>query len=253
MSTSKTVFPGMDANYDAQSSSDAHRTNLNADAQKTYSTSYDGNRGRCGTFFPGMHNVAAPASAESRCAEPAQQARRKPLVGFLYSISRGEIGEYWPLYIGQNSVGASPKSDVYLKEATVSQDHALIVIRKMKNPEKVIASISDARSTNGTMINGVSLGFAAEECKNGDILTFGENYQCMLILIDVKELGLSVSESFIPVQDESEMQAQMQSVNVAGNNVVNAPGRFDMNRSSNATVGVDGETPVYSGGGTVGM
>lgn len=236
MSTSKTVFPGVDNNYDAQSS----------DAQRAYSNNYDGNNGRCGTFFPGMHGVK-PMSTEPRGHEGAHKVSRKPLVGFLYSISRTEIGEYWPLYIGQNTIGSSSKNDVYLKEATVSQDHALIVIRKMKNPEKVIASISDARSTNGTMINGVSLGFAAEECKNGDVLTFGENYQCMLILIDTKEVGLSLSDSFISVQDE-----EIECVDAPSFNSATRISAF-RDYGANSTVGAEGDAPIYNGGGTVGM
>lgn len=242
MSTSKTVFPGVDNNFDAQTSEGHH----------VYNNNYDGNNGRCGTFFPGMNIGSNPLSStdmgEIRQSNPIHTTRRKPLVGFLYSVSRGESGEFWPLYIGQNSIGSSSNCNICLNEATVSQDHALIVIRKMKNPERVIASISDTRSTNGTMINGVSLGFSSEECKNGDIITFGENYQCLFILIDANEVGLSVAESFIPTEANNVVnQDNMPRFNV--------PNRHDSNhnQSSNATIGVDDNGPVYNSGGTVGM
>ena len=80
----------------------------------------------------------------------------------------------------------------------------MLVVRKMKNPEKVIASISDARSTNGTMLNGQSLGFSAEECKNGDIITIGDNYELYLILIDAASLGLKPVEGFIATEAAEE-------------------------------------------------
>jgi len=68
----------------------------------------------------------------------------------------------------------------------------VLVVRRLRSPEKVIASINDARSTNGTMLNGVSLGFQAEVCKNGDIITIGDNYQLLLVLIDTGMLALAL-------------------------------------------------------------
>ena len=143
-----------------------------------------------GTYVPGMSEgqpvSAAPRNPNQTVVQPAMQPQAsqprrtsiqtgKPIAGFLYSVSRTGAGEFWPLQIGQNTIGQSENCDIVLPEGTVSQEHAVLVVRKMKNPEKVIASISDARSTNGTMLNGVSLGFTAEECKNGDIITIGEN------------------------------------------------------------------------------
>lgn len=159
-----------------------------------------------GTVVSGMNDNVQESPVVSRQAAPQQSrpsASGKPVVGFLYSISRTAAGEYWPLHIGQNTIGQNPNSDIMLSEGTVSSDHAVLVVRKMKKPEKIIASISDARSTNGTMINGESLGFSAVECHNGDILTIGDNYELYLILIDPSTLGLSVSESFISI-DENE-------------------------------------------------
>ena len=164
-----------------------------------------------GTVISGMTpNVNNPASGTGESQPSAHQPvansvlSGKPVVGFLYSVSRTAAGEYWPLHIGQNTIGQSAKCDIILPEGTVSAEHAVLVVRKMKKPEKVIASISDARSTNGTMLNGESLGFSAEECKNGDILTFGDNYELLLILLDAATLGLHVNENFIPVAVDEE-------------------------------------------------
>jgi len=110
----------------------------------------------------------------------------------------------------------------------------------MKNPEKVIASVSDARSTNGTMINGMSLGFQAEECKNGDIITIGDNYELYIMLVDVAELGLKVSENFVHV-DEAPEDMMM--------DIPDIPSPF----VPGGTVGADGTNPQYNTGGTIGI
>lgn len=122
---------------------------------------------------------------------------QKPVVGFLYSISRSGTGEYWPLHIGSNTIGRSKDCDVNLEEATVSEQHAVLVVQQMKNPEKVIAWINDSGSTCGTMINGESLGFDRRECFNCDIITIGEHYDLYFILIDAKQIGLNVCRDFI--------------------------------------------------------
>ena len=198
MSQNKTVIQGLEP---------ADAPNQNGGASSNF-YSRGGNSAGRGTVVPNMMDnpVESPNPMGRHQSVPQQQQKPlvsgKPVVGFLYSISRTAAGEYWPLHIGQNTIGQNPASDVVLPEGTVSSDHAVLVIRKMKNPEKVIASISDARSTNGTMINGESLGFSAVECKNGDIITVGDNYELYLILVDAPTLGLAVSENFIAVKQE---------------------------------------------------
>lgn len=157
-----------------------------------------GNRKPSGyeTYVGGTESPFAPVEPSNATVHALSS---KPVVGFLYSISRTSVGEYWPLHVGSNTIGSSAKCEIQLSEATVSGEHADLVVRQMKKPTKLIASIADARSTNGTMINGESLGFSAQECFNGDVITFGEHYQCVLLLVDPKVYGLEVSADFIPV------------------------------------------------------
>lgn len=176
MNQNRTVIPGMERAYAAPET---------ANPTYTPSGTPTGNK----TYVPGMQQGASRATA---------QANAKPVIGFLYSVSRMGIGEYWPLHVGSNSIGRKPDCDVSLQEATVSEQHAVLVVRMMKNPEKVIASICDSQSTCGTMINGESLGFEPRECMNGDVITVGEHYDLYFILIDVKQIGLKVAEGFIP-------------------------------------------------------
>lgn len=244
MSQNKTVIPGLEP--------DANQGKGNA-SPNFYSRSSQPARG---TIIPGM-GVNNAETAENRPQPRPVNPTGKPVVGFLYSVSRTPAGEFWPLHIGQNTIGKSPSCDINLQEGTVSSDHAVLVVRKMKNPEKVIASISDARSTNGTMLNGQSLGFTAEECKNGDIITIGDNYELFLILIDAATLGLKVSEGFIAIDSEEEEDA------FDGPEPFFPGGRptragddynpYDYNPGGGGTVGLDGSNPFNDKGGTVGL
>lgn len=161
--------------------------------------------------FTGHHHGSAqqggtmfPNGPTSPVGEPTYgKTAQKPIVGFLYSISKSGVGEFWPLHIGANTIGRSPSCDVCLSEGTVSEKHATLVVRVMKNPEKVIASVCDSSSTIGTMVNGESLGFDQRECFNGDIITIGAHYDLYFILIDAKQIGLKVCDEFIPVQSSA--------------------------------------------------
>ena len=184
MSNNKTVIPGLEGNA-------SNTQQLGAQGASPVYGQYDGN-----TIIPGMNQGVQPATG------PIQQVNNKPIVGFLYSISRNSNGEFWPLHVGANYIGRLPSYDVYLPEATVSEQHAVIVVHLDKNPEKVSAYVEDIRSTCGTMINGESLGIERRVCVNGDIITVGEHYDLYLVLIDTKQLGLKVCKEFI-VADSS--------------------------------------------------
>lgn len=161
---------------------------------------------------------------------------RKPILGFFYSLSNGGITEYWPLHLGKNIIGSNPENcDVYLPEATVSAEHASIVIQKKKNPKEVVAYLKDEGSTNGTMLNGESVGIDLQECKLGDKIIFGDHYELLLLLLDPDKLGLSAVEGFMPIQDE----------------VITEPGPPFPPTDEDGTVGIDGNDNMFPTGGTV--
>ena len=184
MSSNKTIIPGMEDAYTEQPNFGKQTTNV-------------------------QDGTCVPNPFGARPTTPSMN-NQKPIVGFLYSISKSASGEFWPLRIGSNSIGRSADCDVCLGEATVSEQHAVLVVRQMKNPEKIIASICDARSTCGTMINGESLGFDQRECFNGDIITIGEHYDLYFILIDAKQIGLNVCRDFISTQSAARMDNRTQ-------------------------------------------
>ncbi len=196
MSQDRTVFPGVGpAEDDYRENRQYHSGN--------YSHPYGGENN--GTVFPGMNNDNTKGKPGPGFQHANKRHPSKPLVGFLYSISRTGFGEYWPIYIGPNVIGRSEKCDISLPEGTVSKEHAVIVVRMMKNPQKLDASISDERSSHGTMLNGESIPSTRPlECKSGDIITVGECYQLYLVLIDAKSLGLNIAENFISVSSEED-------------------------------------------------
>lgn len=134
MSQNKTVVPGME---DGNSYGNAHSNDF-------YSRNTNVRSASQGTVVPGMENMNDQVhQGQGNHGDNKHSVHQtgKPVVGFLYSISRQGIGEYWPLYQGQNTIGSSPKCDVCLREGTVSGDHAVDVIRKMKNPEKQLLQL----------------------------------------------------------------------------------------------------------------
>ena len=202
MSQNKTRFPGME--YDEQE-------NANATSSVYSRGSYASGKNERMTQIPGMTDATQPVKPG------LNPLSGKPIRGFLYSISRGVVGEFWPLRQGKNTIGSSPKCNICLPEATVSEEHASITIRILEAQGKTIASLKDTDSTNGTKINGSDIDFDANPVKNGDIIKFGLNYECLLILIDTEEHGLKVNKDFIPAQMEPDVDGSAPIVYKRGN------------------------------------
>lgn len=202
MSQNKTRFPGME--YDEQE-------NANATSSVYSRGSYSAGKNERMTQIPGMTDATQPVRPG------LNPLSGKPIRGFLYSISRGVVGEFWPLRQGKNTIGSSPKCNICLPEATVSEEHASITIRILEAQGKTIASLKDTDSTNGTKINGSDIDFDANPVKNGDIIRFGLNYECLLILIDTEEHGLKVNKDFIPAEMEPDVDDSAPIVYKRGN------------------------------------
>ena len=266
MSQNKTVFPGVGPEGDYNPS---HGQGY-AGGNQSYSRTSNLQRGN-GTVYPGME---MPTNGTSRPVQNVGKTNSrvsgKPIVGFLYSISRTGIGEFWPLHIGQNIIGNSSECDIILGEGTVSAKHANLHINRMKKPEKTEATISDLGSTNGTLVNENSVSVARPvECINGDIITIGENYDLLLVLIDTKALGLHLSENFIDVRKDDDVYSPSNFNNGRDNSTRNEqdfPPRFDPtstiahpsvhdggSRPTDSTVGIDMNSGGFRRGGTVGM
>ena len=166
-----------------------------------YARSRGGQRTGSETYIPGMNDVT-PGSVPSQASPQAKP--NTPVVGFLYSISRKGIGEYWPLHLGTNTIGRSEDNDICLKEMSVSSKHATLSIKQMKSTHKLIASIRDTGSKTGMFLNDEELDYENHTCKANDIITVGSSYKLLLILIDAEEYGLSVAEGFVENRQSTE-------------------------------------------------
>lgn len=166
-----------------------------------YARSRGGQRTSSETYIPGMNDVT-PGSVPSQASPQAKP--NTPVVGFLYSISRKGIGEYWPLHLGTNTIGRSEDNDICLKEMSVSSKHATLSIKQMKSTHKLIASIRDTGSKTGMFLNDEELDYENHTCKANDIITVGSSYKLLLILIDAEEYGLSVAEGFVEDKQSTE-------------------------------------------------
>ena len=174
-----------------------------------YARSNGGQRSGNETYIPGMNDYT-PGSAPAPAAANPKAKPNTPVVGFLYSISRKGIGEYWSLHLGTNTIGRSEDNDICLKEMSVSSKHATLSIKQMKSTHKLIASIRDTGSKTGMYLNDEELDYENHTCKANDIITVGANYKLLLILIDAEEYGLSVSEEFVEDKDAPEATAPYQ-------------------------------------------
>lgn len=143
--------------------------------------------------------AAAPQPQTKEIRRPAIYIQDRPIVGMLVSTSNGGKMELFPLYLGRNIIGRSKKADVMLNEETVSEEHAIIVIRLLLQPvERYIATLTDQDSSCGTYINGESTDFDTHILEDRDTIQFGMGYQTMFIKLDAKELGLKACPSFKP-------------------------------------------------------
>ena len=186
MTTSETYVPGMNTAPGQKSYNDLYSRQSAKEAQ------YSGNA----TYVSGMD---ANNGSDAQAPQPKKvEYNGEPVVGFLYSISRKGIGEYWPLHLGSNTIGRSDSCDIQLNEASVSDSHATLSIKQMKSTQALIASVRDTGSKNGMYLNEEELDYDNHSCKNGDVLTIGTCYKLLLILINAKEYGLSIAENFIP-------------------------------------------------------
>ena len=234
-----------------------------------------------GTIVPGMMDCQQSAAGASvntcQHSNTHPTAMGKPVVGFLYSVSRVASGEFWPVTIGRNVIGKNADADICLAEGTVSDNHAILVVRQLKNTGNVVAAIGDKLSTNGTLVNGepTPIDGGAMECHDGDIITIGNNYELVFVLIDATKLGLAVSKDFIPVEianDEADNNEPENDVPFFGGASKTQPGFSPYGdkpfgsqvepspwgseagfSSAGGTVGMDGQITGNGSGGTIPM
>jgi hypothetical protein len=120
-----------------------------------------------------------------------------PLAGFLVSYSKTLIGEYWPLYIGNNPIGTSAECKVKLNEKMISGMHGNISIRPDHQNNCLHIQYIDRESKNGSYINGnqiLDVGIG-NKIKHGDKIKVG-GYEFFLVIVDRYILSLDINPEF---------------------------------------------------------
>ena len=156
------------------------------------------NREKTGRDFSGETTRETRSTSENY--NQSESEGETPVVGFMYSLSRGGEPEWWPLHIGQNKIGKDSDMDICLGEGSISNHHANINIKRMRRSGNALAaSIVDVGSKNGIILNDDELDYEPHTLKNEDIVTFGLNYKCAIILVDPTKYGLSENPDFVAV------------------------------------------------------
>ncbi len=179
-------------------------------------------------------SVVNPAQAS---AEP--QKDNTPVVGFLYSISREGIGEYWPIKLGRNTIGRSSSCSIQLLEGSVSDLHASLSVKIMKSTGRLVASVRDEGSKTGLFLNDEELDYDTYACKNLDVMVVGSSYRLLIVLIDAVDYGLSAAENFVAVNDKPASVAPSKPVPTA-NSMDNDPFARPAGINLNETIDIEG-------------
>lgn len=202
MSQNKTIVPGVD--FD----------NVNTDIDESF---YAGLYSRSSaenskeTFIPGMGKQSASPSVRNNSQASVQQRsngiveesrtislQNRVVVGVLFSVSKGLLGEIFPLYLGRNLIGKSSNCDVCLYENTVSSEHAILYIRKISgNPvSNYDITLTDYNSLYGSTVNQEDGRYETLPVKENDIITIGRHYKFLVKIFNVDESSFTEDEEF---------------------------------------------------------
>jgi len=128
-----------------------------------------------------------------------QTSTKKPLVGFLVSVSRTPAGEFWALRLGENTVGSANECSIMLNEAKVSEKHATLIIQvNEEENNRLNVWITGLNATNGTYLNKKLIPpQTAIPCNNNDKIKIG-SYELLLMLFDANKHDMKSVENFRP-------------------------------------------------------
>ncbi len=199
MSQNKTIIPGVDYNSYNEPVDESLYGNM-------YTRSSNDDKR---TFVPGVSSqpVTNPVGVIGHNIQPATEGKRqitlqdRVVVGVLFSISRGLLGELFPLYLGKNIIGQTPNSDVPLCERTISPAHAILHIKKSENGYE--AKITDFNSAYGTMVNGESVRDDTLPVKENDIIAIGAHYKLIIKFFETEQNGLVEEVDFDEISNNN--------------------------------------------------
>lgn len=196
MSQNKTIVPGVDYENHNDSQDDFLYGDLysrSGDAsQRTY---VPGVRQQSSSVLPNNSVISNSSVLQKQQGNIRQIIMQERVaVGVLFSISRGLLGEIFPVYLGKNIIGQAPNCDIPLKEKTVSPEHAILHTRKIETG--IEASITDFNSTFGTQVNDTDARYETIPIKENDIITIGSHYQFVVKFFEMENYGITENTDF---------------------------------------------------------
>lgn len=196
MSQNKTIVPGVNYDNHNDSQDDLVYGGLYSrsgdDSQRTY---VPGVKQQPSSVMPNNSVVInSPTLHNQREKNRQIVMQERVVVGVLFSISRGLLGEIFPVYLGKNIIGQTPICDIPLKEKTVSPEHAILHTRKTETGLE--ASITDFNSTFGTQVNETDARYETIPIKENDIVTIGNHYQFVIKFFEMEKYGLAENSDF---------------------------------------------------------
>ena len=212
MSQNKTIVPGVD--YDNVN------TNIN---ESFYAGLYSKSDavGSQKTYIPGMGEEPIVSSVQNNSQSKDLHGnngiigetrmislQNRVVVGVLFSVSKGLLGEIFPLYLGRNLIGKSNNCDVCLHENTVSSEHAILYIRKNNGGtvSHYDITLTDYNSQYGSTVNDEDGRYETLSVKENDILTIGRHYKFIIKIFDVDETVFREDEEFEDSNEIASMQ-----------------------------------------------
>lgn len=127
--------------------------------------------------------------------------KERVIVGILFSISKGVLGNLFPIYLGDNLIGNLEGCDVCLLEKTVSPKHALLKVNRQPEMMGYHVTITDLNSMYGTLVNDIDARYDSLVVSENDVITCGLHYKLLLKIFDVEEAKLYEDCEFEPIQN----------------------------------------------------
>lgn len=141
------------------------------------------------------------------------QLQQRVIIGVMFSVSKGLLGEIFPIYLGRNVIGCSKSCDIRLMEKTVSEEHAVLYARSDGYPDECQLTITDYGSSHGTMINQRDCRYETSTVIDNDILTIGRHYKLMIKLFDISNARLFEDNEFEELNSSDDKSAVHPSTN----------------------------------------
>lgn len=208
MSQNKTIIPDVD--YGTLGTAASQDTYSDFYRPSSFNQSAPNRTYVAGSYEPPVEQSQVAQSIPSTAAMGRHvELQERVMTGVLFSISKGLLGEIFPLYLGRNLVGFTPECDIRLNERTVSAVHALIQVYKDFDTNLCEISVTDYGSSYGTLVNGERGDFGSLSLKENDILTIGHHYKFIVKLFNAEQFGLYEDPEFDDTMSHQDESPQM--------------------------------------------